>query len=34
MAADAVAALHPDGRRDQARWAAARARFAEHVVED
>jgi protoporphyrinogen oxidase len=34
MAAEAVAALRPDGRRDQARWTAARARFAEHVVED
>jgi protoporphyrinogen oxidase len=31
---DAVAALRPDGRRDPAAWAAARARFAAHVVED
>jgi protoporphyrinogen oxidase len=34
MAADAVAALGPDGGRDEARWSAARARFAQHVVED
>ena len=33
-AADAVAALRPDGTRDPAAWAAARARFATHVVED
>jgi hypothetical protein len=31
---DAVAALRPDGTRDPAAWAAARARFAGHVVED
>jgi protoporphyrinogen oxidase len=31
---DAVAALRPDGTRDPDRWAAARARFAAHVVED
>jgi protoporphyrinogen oxidase len=31
---DAVAALRPDGSRDPAAWAAARARFATHVVED
>ena len=31
---DAVDALRPDGTRDPARWAAARARFAAHVVED
>jgi len=30
----AVDALGRDGRRDPARWAAARARFAAHVVED
>jgi protoporphyrinogen oxidase len=34
MAAEAVAAVGPDGRRDEARWSAARARFARHVVED
>jgi protoporphyrinogen oxidase len=34
MAADAVAALGADGRRDRAAWAAARQRFAGHVVED
>jgi len=34
MARDAVDALGRDGRRDTARWAAARARFARHVVED
>lgn len=34
MAAAAVAAVRPDGRRDEVAWAAARARFAEHVVED
>jgi protoporphyrinogen oxidase len=34
MAYDAVAALRPDGSRDEASWAAARARFADHVVED
>jgi protoporphyrinogen oxidase len=34
MAYDAVAALRPDGSRDESRWAAARARFADHVVED
>jgi protoporphyrinogen oxidase len=33
-ALDAVAALRPDGTRDPDRWAAARARFAAHVVED
>jgi protoporphyrinogen oxidase len=33
-ALDAVAALRPDGTRDPGRWAAARARFAAHVVED
>jgi protoporphyrinogen oxidase len=33
-ALDAVAALRPDNTRDPARWAAARARFATHVVED
>ena len=33
-ALDAVAALRPDGTRDPGLWAAARARFAEHVVED
>jgi hypothetical protein len=31
---DAVDALRPDGRRDPASWAAARAHFATHVVED
>lgn len=34
MAYDAVAALRPDGSRDEAAWSAARARFADHVVED
>jgi protoporphyrinogen oxidase len=33
-ALDAVAALRPDGTRDPASWAAARTRFATHVVED
>lgn len=33
-AMDAVAALRPDGTRDPALWAAARTRFATHVVED
>jgi protoporphyrinogen oxidase len=33
-ALDAVTALRPDGTRDPARWAEARARFATHVVED
>jgi protoporphyrinogen oxidase len=33
-ALDAVDALRPDGTRDPVRWAAARARFAAHVVED
>ena len=33
-ALDAVAALRPDGTRDPGLWAAARARFAAHVVED
>ena len=33
-ALDAVAALRPDGSRDPGLWAAARARFAAHVVED
>jgi protoporphyrinogen oxidase len=33
-ALDAVAALRPDGTRDPGLWAAARVRFAEHVVED
>jgi protoporphyrinogen oxidase len=33
-ALDAVAALRPDGTRDPGLWAAARARFAGHVVED
>jgi protoporphyrinogen oxidase len=33
-ALDAVAALRPDGTRDPALWAAARTRFATHVVED
>lgn len=31
---DAVAALRPDLTRDPATWAAARARFTTHVVED
>jgi protoporphyrinogen oxidase len=31
---DAVDAVRPDGTRDPARWAEARARFAAHVVED
>ena len=34
MAYDAVAALRADGSRDEAAWSAARARFADHVVED
>lgn len=34
MAYDAVTALRSDGSRDEAAWAAARARFADHVVED
>lgn len=34
MAYDAVAALRPDGARDETAWSAARARFADHVVED
>ncbi|MCA1678674.1 MAG: FAD-dependent oxidoreductase [Actinobacteria bacterium] len=34
MAYDAVAALASDGSRDEAAWAAARERFASHVVED
>ncbi|HST65865.1 MAG TPA: hypothetical protein VLM05_11815, partial [Mycobacteriales bacterium] len=33
-AMDAVGALRPDGTRDPDLWAAARARFAAHVVED
>lgn len=33
-ALDAVDALRPDGTRDPRAWAAARARFAAHVVED
>ncbi|HEY6749453.1 MAG TPA: FAD-dependent oxidoreductase [Mycobacteriales bacterium] len=33
-AMDAVDALRPDGTRDPRLWAAARARFAAHVVED
>jgi protoporphyrinogen oxidase len=33
-ALEAVAALRPDGTRDPGLWAAARARFAAHVVED
>jgi protoporphyrinogen oxidase len=33
-AMDAVGALRPDGTRDPVRWAAARRRFAAHVVED
>jgi protoporphyrinogen oxidase len=33
-ALDAVDALRPDGTRDPVLWAAARARFAAHVVED
>jgi hypothetical protein len=34
MANDAVDALAGGGRRDERRWAAARERFADHVVED
>ena len=34
MAYDAVAALGSDGSFDETAWAAARARFASHVVED
>ena len=34
MAYDAVSALRPDGSRDETAWAAARDRFASHVVED
>jgi protoporphyrinogen oxidase len=34
MAYDAVATLRPDGSRDELAWSAARARFADHVVED
>lgn len=34
MAYDAVDALQPDGGFDHAAWAAARQRFASHVVED
>jgi protoporphyrinogen oxidase len=34
MAYDAVRALRADGSRDEGEWAAARARFADHVVED
>jgi len=34
MAYDAVATLTADGSRDEAGWAAALARFADHVVED
>lgn len=34
MARDAVACIGPDGSFSVARWQAARARFAEHVVED
>jgi protoporphyrinogen oxidase len=34
MAADAVDAINRDGSRDPTRWAAARARWARHVVED
>lgn len=34
MAWAAADALRPDGSFDDAAWAAARARFAEHVVED
>jgi protoporphyrinogen oxidase len=34
MAYDAVAALRADGSRDESSWAAARERFAGHVVED
>jgi protoporphyrinogen oxidase len=34
MAYDAVNALRADGSRDEPSWAAARARFASHVVED
>lgn len=34
MAYDAVAAIGPDGSRDEPAWAAARDRFSSHVVED
>jgi protoporphyrinogen oxidase len=34
MAYDAVDALREDGSRDEVRWAAARRRFSDHVVED
>lgn len=34
MAYDAVAAIGPDGRRDEAAWSAALERFSRHVVED
>lgn len=34
MAYDAVAALGPNNRRDEAAWATARERFSHHVVED
>jgi protoporphyrinogen oxidase len=34
MAYDAVDALRVDGSRDEGRWAAARRRFSDHVVED
>ena len=34
MAYDAVAALRPDGSRDEVAWSAALERFADHVVED
>lgn len=34
MAYDAVAAIGPDGRRDEAAWSAALDRFSRHVVED
>ncbi|MGI8699270.1 MAG: protoporphyrinogen/coproporphyrinogen oxidase [Mycobacteriales bacterium] len=34
MAYDAVAAIGPDGRRDEAAWSAALERFSHHVVED
>ena len=34
MARDAVASLRADGGVDRGRWAAARRRFADHVVED
>lgn len=34
MAYEACSALCPDGRFDEQAWAAARARFREHVVED